>query len=205
MSVPHCMVLIVTTFASIIIRIHKYYYALFVSLYVYSDASRSSVNAALASDHGGRIGLAPGGIAEMFEGYPKPGTLPDEEYMIGRHRGFLKLAVQHNLPVIPVYCFGASKMLRRLQLPAFFEKLSKLLRTSVVIMFGAPWGLPIPFRQKLKYVVGEPIYPSSSSSSMDNTMDPVEDMHARFCDSMANLFERHKESYGWGHKTFRIV
>ena len=47
----------------------------------HSDASRLSVDRALAA--GDRIGLAPGGISEMFEGYPKPGTHRDEEYAIG--------------------------------------------------------------------------------------------------------------------------
>jgi hypothetical protein len=172
------------------------------------DAGRVSVDRALSS--GARIGLAPGGIAEMFEGYPKPGTHPDEEYAIARHKGFLKLAVKHGLPVIPVYCFGASKMLKRLQLPDFFERISKILRISVVVLFGRG-GLPIPFRQRLLYTVGEPIYPRYIQEGGQLPTDSLEiqqqvnEMHTKFCDSLTNLFERHKESYGWGHKTLKLV
>lgn len=173
-----------------------------------SDASRSSVDRALSA--GDSIGLAPGGISEMFEGYPKPGTHPDEEYAIARHKGFLKLAMKHGTPVVPVYCFGATKMLRRLQLPEIFERISKLLRISVVILFGK-WALPIPFRQRLLYAVGEPIYPryicEGSPFPIDNIefQQQVDEMHSKFCDALTNLFERHKESYGWGHKVLKLI
>lgn len=176
----------------------------------YSDASRHAVEGALSK--GARIGLAPGGIAEMFEGYPKPGTHPDEEYAIARGRkGFVRMAVKHGIPVVPVYCFGATKMFKRLQLPDFFERISKLLRISVVIFFGA-WGLPIPFRQKLRYVMGDPIYPSyvheGASPPIEGStafITEVDGMHQQFCTSLSNLFERHKEAYGWGMKTLKLV
>ena len=174
----------------------------------YRDASRSSVDRALSEGH--RIGIAPGGISEMFEGYPKPGTLPNEEYAIARHKGFLKLAMKHGTPVIPVYCFGASKMMRRLQLPDFFEKLSKILKISVVVLFGK-WGLPIPFRNRLLYTVGEPIYPRYVNEGTPLPTEALEyqhqvdEMHSKFCDSLTNLFEHHKESYGWGNKILKLV
>jgi 1-acyl-sn-glycerol-3-phosphate acyltransferase len=173
------------------------------------DAGRSSVNQALAEGH--RIGLAPGGISEMFEGFPKPGTHPDEEYVIARHRGFLKLAVKHGIPVIPVYCFGASKLLKRLQLPDFVERISRILRISIVLVFGA-FGLPIPYRQRLLYTVGEPIYPQyikeGSAAPSETSLEfeqQVNDMQYEFCSSIANLFERHKESYGWEHKILKLI
>jgi hypothetical protein len=181
-----------------------------------SDASRSAVDQALFE--GSRIGIVPGGIAEMFEGYPKPSTLPHEEYSIVR-KGFLRLAVKHGVPVIPVYVFGATKMFKRLQLPVL-ERLSLFFRVSLVVFFGA-WGLPIPFRQRLLYVMGQPIMPSSlvggggggGANMNDNTgtlavagvEQQVDDMHARFCDELLRLFDRHKESYGWGHKTLKLL
>ena len=125
------------------------------------DASRDAVDSALSE--GARIGLAPGGIAEMFEGYPKPLTHPDDEYAIleGR-KGFIRMAIRHGVPVVPVYAFGATKMLRRLQLPGFVEQISKLLRISICIFFGR-WNLPIPYRTKLLYVMGKTLYPPSAS------------------------------------------
>ena len=46
-------------------------------------------------------GLNPGGIAEMFH------TQDAHETVFLRHRkGFVKLAIQHGVPLVPGYCFG---------------------------------------------------------------------------------------------------
>lgn len=168
------------------------------------DASRPSVDRALKE--GSRIGLAPGGIAEMFEGYPKPGALSNEEYVIlNSRKGFVRMAIKHDVPIIPVYVFGATKMFRRLELPAL-EFLSNLLRISLCVFFGS-WGLPMPFRQRLLYVMGSPLFPPTVGSDGDTAEFDLEvdDLHARFCNELITLFDRHKESYGWARKTLRIV
>ena len=182
---------------------------LYSRMYVNSDASRSAVNRALSQ--GDRIGIVPGGIAEIFEGYPKQGTRPDEEYSIVR-KGFLQLAMQHGVPVVPIYCFGATKMFHRLNLPAL-ERLSSLMRASLVVFFGV-WGLPIPFRQRLLYVIGNPIHPPPTTTTMigqggigeqQQQQQAVDDMHKQFCDELMRIFERHKEAYGWGHKSLKLL
>jgi 1-acyl-sn-glycerol-3-phosphate acyltransferase len=172
---------------------------LFLDLSGVSDASRSSVDKALAK--GDRIGIVPGGIAEIFEGYPKRGTKPNEEYSIVR-KGFLQLAQQHGVPVIPIYCFGATKMFHRWNIP-LLDRLSSWIRASIVIFYGV-WGLPIPFRQKLLYVIGNPIHPATSTNSRSPT-DVVNRMHQQFCDELRRIFNRHKESYGWEHKSLHLV
>ena len=99
------------------------------------DATKASVERVLSN--GERIGVCPGGIAEMFEGYPKPGRLPNDECALLKSRkGFVRLALKNNIPLIPVYCFGGNKMFKRLQLPKIVEKISNLLRISIVIFFG---------------------------------------------------------------------
>ena len=150
---------------------------------------------------GSRIGLAPGGIAEMFEGYPKNLTHPDEEYTIVR-KGIMRMAVEHGVPIIPVYCFGSTKLLKRVQLPDIVEKISLLLRVSLVL-FRGKWGLPIPFRQRLMYVIGQPIFPPSISGNSGAGVeeDRIDEMHARFCAELTRIFDRHKGSYGWSHKS----
>lgn len=180
------------------------------------DASRPAVHRALIE--GSRLGLLPGGIPEIFEGYPnKPLTHPDDEFAIVP-RGFVKMALHHNLPIVPVYCFGATKMFKRLQLPSVLEKWSLMLRISICLFFGVA-GLPIPFRQKIFYVMGDALKPNMSSSgqggaapnnhghSTTNTHEEemVLDLHQRFCEELMRLFENHKELYGWGHKTLHLV
>eukprot|EP00980_Cylindrotheca_fusiformis_P030272 scaffold24618_cov127-Cylindrotheca_fusiformis.AAC.5 len=164
------------------------------------DASRNAVDEALSQ--GSRIGLAPGGIAEMFEGYPKAFTHRNEEYIIIR-RGIFRLAMKYNLPMIPVYCFGSTKLLKRVQFPEIVQKISLLLRVSLVLFFGQ-FGLPIPFRQRLLYIMGRPIYPPKSSDIADNT-ELLDKFVSNYCDELLQCFDRHKVSYGWEAKTLTIL
>ena len=173
------------------------------------DASRSAVSKACITHP--RIGISPGGIAEMFETFPKPGFHPNDEAVLLKDRtGMFKLALQHKLPIVPVYCFGATKMFRRVQLPHFIETLSRMFRISLCLFFGK-LGLPIPFRQRLMYVIGKTIFPpladGEDSSMLDNDdfNQRIHDMHDAFCDEIVRIFDRNKEHYGWGHKSLRIV
>lgn len=173
----------------------------------YSDASKSEVDRALSQGH--RIGLAPGGISEMFEGYPKAGRHPDEECLILQSRkGFIKMALKHQVPVVPIYTFGSSKLLKRLQVP-FLEKVSNWIRVSICFFYGV-CGLPIPFQKKLLYVVGQPIHPPplvlfGHEENGPEFEQQVEIMHKQFCDSLTRLFDKYKSLYGWDHKTLKIV
>lgn len=175
------------------------------------DASRSSVSFALSqANSSSRVGISPGGIAEMFETYPKPGFHPNDEAALLRHRnGVFKLAIQHNVPIVPVYCFGATKMFRRVQLPKFVETLSRALKVSICILFGK-FGLPIPFRQRLMYVIGKTVWPAMTDATKSNLTEEqldklVQQMHDAFCDEVKRIFDRNKGHYGWENKTLMFV
>jgi hypothetical protein len=176
-----------------------------------SDASRSSVDRALSNKS--RIGLAPGGIKEILQA-PEP----DKEYAIVG-KGIFRLAIKHQVPVIPIYCFGSSMLMKRLPLPAFVEKLSLLLRISFIVFYGK-MGLPIPFRQRLLYVMGKPVFPEhqqqiSSSTTIVGRTTPTnmdidmqaDDMYKKYCQELIRIFDRHKESYasGWESKSLTIL
>jgi hypothetical protein len=63
------------------------------------DAHKAAVTRCL--DQGESLAVAPGGIAEMFWGFPRPGCGPDEEYALLRGRkGFVRLALEHGLPLV---------------------------------------------------------------------------------------------------------
>ena len=130
----------------------------------------------------------------MFEGYPKPHTHPNEEYVIIR-KGIFRLALKYNVPIIPVYCFGSTKLLKRVQFPRIIERISLLIRTSLVLFFGQ-YGLPIPFRKRLLYVMGSPLHPEGQQ---------IERFVSTYCDELTRCFDRHKESYGWEDKVLRIL
>ena len=93
-------------------------------------------------------------------------------------------------------------MFRRLNLP-LLEQLSSMIRASIVVFYGV-WGLPIPYRQKLLYVIGNPIH-APSTTTISNPELAVDAMHQQFCAELQRIFDRHKEAYGWRHKTLHVL
>lgn len=113
------------------------------------------------------------------------------------------MAWKYKIPVVPIYCFGSTKLFRRIHLPVL-ERFSKILRVSLVVFFGQ-MGLPIPFRQKLLYVIGNPIAPDELDDHPVDEEIALNGMQKQFCDELQRIFERHKHSYGWGNKTLKLI
>ena len=44
--------------------------------------------------------------------------------------------------------------------------------------------------------------PNGSSNAIDQQVD---EMFAKYCEEMIRIFDRHKESYGWAHKTLKLI
>ncbi|CAM9804363.1 unnamed protein product [Phaeothamnion confervicola] len=167
-------------------------------------ASPPAVTAALRS--GLSLCLAPGGIAEIFWGWPRPGCDRNKEYALLRDRkGFVRRAVEAGVPLVPVYVFGISDTFKRVPLPGLFETLSRFLKASIVLFYGS-WGLPVPFRIPVHLAMGVPILPDPGRVP-GSPAGPaeVDSVHARFCEAVVALFERHKAEYGWGDRQLEIV
>mmetsp|Transcript_6028 Transcript_6028/g.12060 ORF Transcript_6028/g.12060 Transcript_6028/m.12060 type:complete len:363 (+) Transcript_6028:27-1115(+) len=174
--------------------------ALFIRSIDGVDASRASVDAAMGE--GQSIAVSPGGIDEMFINYPSEGWSKHEEgAVLANRKGFLRLCLKHSVPVVPIFCFGASNMMRRVNVPGA-EALSKVLKASIILIYGR-MGFPVPFRTNLRYVMGNPIWPVEG---MDEEVN-VEGMHEAFTEEIHRIFEEHKEIYekSWEGKELRIV
>jgi 1-acyl-sn-glycerol-3-phosphate acyltransferase len=159
-------------------------------------AGPNSFNRAL--DEGFSLGLAPGGIGEIFRD-------PDEhnEFALLRDRkGFILRAMQRGIPLVPVFVFGSSHTFHRLKLPWAFEYLSRLLRVTLVLFWGR-WGLPIPFRVPLTFAVGNPIEVERVTGEI--TESAVAEVHVRFCRELERIFEKYKDEYGWGGRSLNVV
>ncbi|CBN75192.1 mono-or diacylglycerol acyltransferase type 2 [Ectocarpus siliculosus] len=151
-------------------------------------ASRDTMDDALKQGHS--LSLAPGGIGEMF----LDGEAGKEFALLRGHKGFVRRAMAHGVPLVPVYVFGNSQTFKRVPLPAALESLSRLLKASLVLFWGR-WGLPIPFKVPLTFAFGETLDIEKNLSPSDEQVDAV---HARFCEALADVFDRYKGTYGWG-------
>jgi hypothetical protein len=166
-------------------------------------ANREVVDAALA--RGESLGITPGGIAEMFYGYPQPGCHRLVEYaVLNKRKGFVKLAIKYGTDLVPTFIFGASKLYRRIVLPKIVEDISNYLRMSMVLFYGR-LGLPIPFEIPMTYALGHAIETSHWGSPKNPAPEVVDFVHNTFKAGLVRAFDDHKTAYGWGDRTLKLV
>ena len=71
--------------------------------------------------------LLPGGISEMFYG------LDEEQIILNKRKGFIKIALQTGASLVPCYALGANQVYTRwFSESSIFYRLSSLLRVSLV-------------------------------------------------------------------------
>jgi hypothetical protein len=132
---------------------------------------------------GDSVGLIVGGIEEILEG-----TFNDKDVLYLKNRkGFVKVAMDQNAGLVPVYAFGENQLFRHE--PPFVLRFWRWVNYKLKIKIGAPgpirgWmGSPIPYRSELLIAVGEPLFAVPGES--------VDALHARYVKAVQALFEQH--------------
>ena len=163
------------------------------------DARRSVAEQAL--DRGRTILVRPGGEAEQLR------TTRGREIVYLQHRkGFIRLAMHKQVPVVPAYVFGASDYHYTCWGEILFaprEWIQKRSGICLPIAFGY-WGSLCPLPVKTTVVLGKPL-----SFEMKETGNPtrheVDTAHKRFCGALRSLFDEHKKTLGYGDRQLEIV
>jgi len=161
--------------------------------------SRESIDWLLTKEGTGNALVLPvGGAAEVFESRPGNFTL-----MASSRKGFIKIALKHGTPLVPMFSFGENDIydqtpnppgsrLRRVQ-----ERMRKIFGFASPLfqgrgIFQYTFGL-LPHRRPITTVVGAPV---EMEKLPDPTSAQIEDAHARYFKALEELFETHKEDYG---------
>jgi hypothetical protein len=84
---------------------------------------------------------------------------------------------------------------------SWLEAWSRKLRVSLLVFFG-DFFLPLPRAIPLLIVFGRPIQCVLNEAP---TQEEIDSKHSEFCSALSDVFDRHKESYGWQHKQLEIV
>jgi hypothetical protein len=109
--------------------------------------------------------------------------------------------MQHGATVVPCFLFGNTKTLN-----TWYDSFGIAKRVSRKLGFGTIllWGrffLPIMMRKPIVGVLGRHI----KCPKVENPTRPeVAKYHAEFVEGIIEIFETHKEAYGWGHKKLII-
>lgn len=145
----------------------------------------------------GAVKVNPGGIAEMY-------LLNDgaEVIKVRDRKGFVRIAVEQGAPILPVYHFGNSAMLR--YGPKCLEPLSRRARVSLGVIFGR-WGLPLPFKVRLRCAVGAPVRVRRLPRSHPEFEAAVEEAHGAYMAALEALYNRHRAAYGWADRPLVMV
>ncbi|CAJ1389203.1 unnamed protein product [Effrenium voratum] len=145
------------------------------------------------------LSVVPGGEREQL--LAQRGQV--EKLVLKHRQGFVRLALQHGVPVVPVYVFGEAQLYKQSQLLFGLRSwVQRKLGIALVMPYG-PWGLPfLKFPDPIRMVVGKPVH-------MPRTLHPtsadLEQNHARYVQALCDLFERNKAASGYGSHVLEIV
>lgn len=156
-------------------------------------ASRASISSALQD--GSSVCVFPGGIGEMIR---TDGA--SERILLNNRKGVVQLALEHGVPIVPVYVFGQTVLWGQLPLPGWVEKLSRWLQASLFIPYGR-FGSLIPRKIPLLYCIGAPI----ATPKMDKVVqEQIDSTHRAVVDSVRELYDFYKGAYGWEKRPLYI-
>ena len=161
------------------------------------DASRSVAEKLLS--RGRSLLVLPGGQAEQMR------TIHGREILyLKKRKGFVKLAMKHGVPVVPVYAFGASDYYRTSLFAHDFRLwILKALGIALPFAVGLYGSLICPLPVPTTVVMGDPIVFAVKTEGVP-TPEEVDDAHEQFCLALSALFDKHKTQLGYGSRMLEI-
>lgn len=123
-------------------------------------------------------------------------------YIKGR-KGFCKLAVKHNVPIVPAYCFGETSTY---ETSSFLLAQRKWLAKKFFIAIPLGWGRSmlnpfVPYHTDMVHCIGQPILVPRPDKALDEESDMrrrVELLHAQYMKALRELFDDSKVACGYG-------
>ena len=172
------------------------------------QASRSVAHRLL--QRGRSLLVLPGGQAEQLRT-----VYGRERVYLRRRKGFIKLAMQHGVPVVPVYVFGCSDYYQTSNL--FLSlRLALLKYTGIALPMAFGWKghLLCPKPVDTTVVLGKPLqfafvdnknHNEGNKVLLPSESEQIDDAHEQFCQALTELFDQHKEALGYGDRQLEIL
>ena len=115
---------------------------------------------------GNSVMIVPGGQAELVMSYQ--GSM--KQRLVTYHKGFIRIAIQEQLPLVPVFCFGEQDIQDNLHFERIQRYTAKKFGIALPFLPMGRFYLPLPCRVKQTVVVGAPIPvpPLSEALALDD-------------------------------------
>ena len=115
------------------------------------EVSKEAIQLALRSKRS--CLLIPGGQAEMMESR----SCLDEIVLVTKHIGFIRLAMQENVKLVPVLSIGEVDLMDNVQMPKVQRWFLQRIGFAAPFSPYGVWYLPIPNPKPVSVIVGTPI------------------------------------------------
>ena len=145
------------------------------------------------------VSLVPGGISEMIHCDPHSSQIN----VSIKHKGFIKLALQHGYDLVPLFFFHANDQ---------YDNPLKSLQAWTYHLFGIPVGLPwytnkyrlpVSNRTPIQCVLGKRIIIEKPIAEPTN--ERIDQVHRLFYEEVYRVFEAHKHDFGYGDRELTYV
>jgi len=173
------------------------------------SASRESMNYLLSRPERGHLSvLVPGGAPESLESHPGP----DTRVHLKNKKGFVKVAIQNGVPIVPSFSFQENEIYDQMANPPgskfrkFQDFFQKTIGFAPVVVFGRgilqyTFGM-LPHRKPITVVVGAPIETEKTAKPSQEYIDKI---HKQYVDALTALFHKYKGKYAGKDDTLTLV
>ena len=139
-----------------------------------------------------------GGASEAYNSDPHEIRL-----VLNRRVGFIKLAMQHGTPLVPVFSFGEAFLYDQVHNPPgsrlrrFQDWYERLFAYPLPIIYGRglfQYNLGyVPYRRPVTVVVGAPLHVERIE---EPTSEQILATHAKYVEALKKLYEEYNPVYG---------
>ncbi|XP_062495231.1 2-acylglycerol O-acyltransferase 2 [Pezoporus occidentalis] len=162
------------------------------------SSDKESASYVLKNPKGGNVlAIIIGGAREALDARPGSCTL-----LLKKRKGFVRLAIEHGTPLVPVFSFGENDLFEQVRNPQgswlrrVQHQLQKFMGISLPLfhargIFQYSFGL-VPYRRPIYTVVGKPIPVQRNRKPSEEEVDRV---HEKYLNELSKLFEEHKAKY----------
>ncbi|DBA01585.1 TPA: hypothetical protein N0F65_011341 [Lagenidium giganteum] len=158
-----------------------------IQFYGAREVTRQAFSATLEEKES--VLLVPGGQAEML--YQRSGQRETRVYT--GHKGFIRLAIEYGVPLVPVVSFREGEMMDNVNMPMMQKWFVKKMAVPFPYL---PYGrayLPIPRKVQMTIAIGAPLH---VEKKVKPTAEDVDKVHKQYFAAVAHLFDKYKADAG---------